>query len=260
MHERNLGGNTRRSRVLSLLFGAWHAYKPLICLSCDYLPGRCVFVGNLIRNFTLYLRVWKCNEKITRVWLAENESIFHVIRVQSCGTNAILLSLKNLLVLTNTKLHSKSCCYLYLKYTRKIYALLIGWNRVHLSCNTGAKLEHEYKLQIAGTLSKFRLPCLWEMPFSCILFLGNIVISRAISCKGTLEKRSPYLVRAVRPISLEKQISFISCVLQDSYVLIWKPQSAWSDLFFFPNFIGSQSLLERTTVKTIFKILVWRNF
>ena len=99
--------------------------------------------------------------------------------MQSCNTNAILLSLKNLLVLTNTKLHSKSCCYLYLKYTRKIYALLIGWNRVHLSCNTGAKLEHEYKLQIAGTLSKFRLPCLWEMPFSCILLLSNNMISRA---------------------------------------------------------------------------------
>ena len=103
----------------------------------------------------------------------------------------------------------------YIKnYTRKIYALLIGWNQVHLSCNTSAKLKHEYKLHIARTLSKLRLPCLWEMPFSCILFLGNIVISRAISCKGTLEKRSPYLVRAVRPISLEKQISFISCVLQ----------------------------------------------
>ena len=99
--------------------------------------------------------------------------------MQSCNTNAILLSLKNLLVLTNTKLRSKSCCYLYLKYTRKIYALLIGWNRVHLSCNTGAKLEHEYKLQIAGTLSKFRLPCLWEMPFSCILLLSNNMISRA---------------------------------------------------------------------------------
>ena len=27
------GGNTRRGRVLSLLFGAWHAYKPLICLA-----------------------------------------------------------------------------------------------------------------------------------------------------------------------------------------------------------------------------------
>ena len=31
--------------------------KTLICLSCCYLPGRCVFVGNLIRNFSLYLRV-----------------------------------------------------------------------------------------------------------------------------------------------------------------------------------------------------------
>ena len=30
--------------------------------------------------------------------------------------------------------------------------------------------------------------------------------------------------------------------------------------FFVPNFIGSQSLPERTAVKTIFKILVWRNF
>ena len=177
--------------MLFSTFCAWRAYTPLICLSCYYLPGRCVIVGNLIRNFTLSA----CNnmhEKITCVWLAENESIFHVIRVQSCNTNAILLSLKNLLVLTNTKLHSKSCCYLYLKYTRKIYALLIGWNRVHLSCNTGAKLEHEYKLQIAGTLSKFRLPCLWEMPFSCILFLSNNMISRAISCKGGFEKFSDH--------------------------------------------------------------------
>ena len=52
----------------------------------------------------------------------------------------------------------------------------------------GAKLENEYKLQIARTLSKFRLPCLREMPFSCILLLNNNMISRAISCKGGLEK------------------------------------------------------------------------
>ena len=50
-------GNTRRSRVLSSLFGAWHAYKPLICLSFYYLSGWCIFVGKLIRNFTLYLCV-----------------------------------------------------------------------------------------------------------------------------------------------------------------------------------------------------------
>ena len=42
------------------------------------------------------------------------------------------------------------------------------------------------KLQRARTLSKFRLPCLWEMPFSCILFLSNNMISRA----GSLEKFS----------------------------------------------------------------------
>ena len=132
-----------------------------------------------------------CNnihEKTTNVWLVENESLFHVTRVQSCNTNAVLLSLKIFLVLINTKLHQKSCCYLYWKYTLKTYALLIGWNRVHLSCDTGAKLEHEYKLQIASTLSKFRLPCLWEMPFSCILLLSNNMISRAISCKGALEQ------------------------------------------------------------------------
>ena len=43
--------------MLSFLFGAWHAYKPLICLSFYYLSGWCIFVGNLIRNFTLYLCV-----------------------------------------------------------------------------------------------------------------------------------------------------------------------------------------------------------
>ena len=43
----SVGGNARRSRVLSLLFGAWHAYKPLICFSCGYLVGRCAFISNL---------------------------------------------------------------------------------------------------------------------------------------------------------------------------------------------------------------------
>ena len=37
---------------------------------------------------------------------------------------------------------------------------------------------------------KIRLPCLWEMPFSCILLLSNNMISRAISCKGALEQFS----------------------------------------------------------------------
>ena len=36
--------------------------------------------------------------------------------------------------------------------------------------------------------------------------------------------------------SLEKQISFISYVLEDSYVLIWKPESARSDLFIFTTY------------------------
>ena len=90
----------------------------------------------------------------------------------------------------DTKLHSTTCCYLYKKFKWKIYVRLIGWNLVHLSCNTGAKLEHKYKLQIARVLSKFRLPCLWEIPFSCILLLSKNMISRAISCKRALEKYS----------------------------------------------------------------------
>ena len=45
---------------------------------------------------------------------------------------------------------------------------------------------------------------------------------------GLSWKRSPFFVR-----TLEKQISFISYVLEDSYVLIWKPESARSDLFIF---------------------------
>ena len=39
-------------------------------------------------------------------------------------------------------------------------------------------------------LSKFRLPCLWEIPFSCILLLSKNMISRAISCKRALENYS----------------------------------------------------------------------
>ena len=43
----SVGGNARCSRVLSMLFGVWHAYKPLICFSFGYLVGRCVFISNL---------------------------------------------------------------------------------------------------------------------------------------------------------------------------------------------------------------------
>ena len=39
----------------------------------------------------------------------------------------------------------------------------------------------------ARKLSKFRLPCLWEIPFSCILLLRNYMISLAISFNGALE-------------------------------------------------------------------------
>ena len=39
--------------------------------------------------------------------MAENKSIFHAMQVQSCNTNAILLSLKNLLVLANTQIALK---------------------------------------------------------------------------------------------------------------------------------------------------------
>ena len=68
--QKKFRGNKRRNRVLSLLFGAWYAFKPLIRLSCYYLPGRCVFVGNLIRNFTLYLRVIIYMKKLrTSDWL-----------------------------------------------------------------------------------------------------------------------------------------------------------------------------------------------
>ena len=55
--------------------------------------------------------------------MAENKSIFPAMQVQSCNTNGNLLSLKNLLVLANTKLHSKSCCYIYKKlYTKNLRA------------------------------------------------------------------------------------------------------------------------------------------
>ena len=184
------GGNTRRGRVLSLLYGAWHAYKPLICLSFCYLSGRCEFVGNLIRNFTLYLRVIIYLKKLrTSEWLKTSPFFMQckckvVTRMQFCCLWKIYLCL---LTPNCTQNHVVT----YIKnYTRKIYALLIGWNQVHLSCNTSAKLKHEYKLHITCTLSKFRLPCLWEMPFSCILLLGNNMISRAISCKEALEKFS----------------------------------------------------------------------
>ena len=125
----------------------------------------------------------------------------------------------------------------YIKnYTQKIYALLIGWNQVHLSCNTSAKLKHEYKLHIARTLSKFRLPCLWEMPFSCILLLSNNMISRAKAylinfqrlqialaiCYGHVK----YLVfdkfnRFLTPISLEIMSVLLCAVTYRLFSVIW---------------------------------------
>ena len=55
-------------------------------------------------------------------------------------------------------------------YTKNLRAL-IGWNRVHLSCNTSAKL------------SKFRLPSLWKMLF--FMYIITNIISL-----GTLNKFS----------------------------------------------------------------------
>ena len=42
--------------------------------------------------------------------------------------------------------------------------------------------------------------------------------SRKLCCE-LFSQRLPFFVRAVRSISLEKQISVISCVFRDSYVL-----------------------------------------
>ena len=52
-------------------------------------------------------------------------------------------------------------------YTKN-YARLIGWKRMHFSCNTSAKLWHKCKLQIARALPKFRLSVL-----SAVLFRSN---------------------------------------------------------------------------------------
>ena len=71
-------------------------------------------------------------------------------------------------------------------------------------------------------------------------------------------KRSPFSIKAVRSIFLEKQISFISCVARKLCTYMKTSIRLIRSFFFGPNFIGSQSLPERTAVKTIFN--VWRNF
>ena len=159
------------------------------------------------------------NQVVTRMQFCCLWKIYLCLLAPKCTQNHVVTYIKN--------------------YTRKIYALLIGWNQVHLSCNTSAKLKHEYKLHIACTLSKFRLPCFWEMPFSCILFLSNIVISHAISCKEALEKFSrlqialvicygllKYLVfdkltRFLTPISLEIMSVLICAVTYRLFRVIW---------------------------------------
>ena len=66
--------------------------------------------------------------------MAENKSIFHAMQVQSCKTNAILLSLKNLLVLANTKLLVTYIKNIHEKFTRKDVFISQNYSRVQIRC------------------------------------------------------------------------------------------------------------------------------
>ena len=69
--------------------------------------------------------------------MAENKSIFHAMQVQSCNTNAIFLSLKNLLVLANTKLRNHVVTYIkniHEKFTRKDVFISQNYSRVQIRC------------------------------------------------------------------------------------------------------------------------------
>ena len=99
------------SSVFFFIFGAWHVYKPLICLSCCYLPGRYEFVSNLVRNSTLFLLVliymkklrcligWKwvhfsCNT--TRVQLCCLWKIYWCLLTSKCTRNHVVSYIKNI--------------------------------------------------------------------------------------------------------------------------------------------------------------------